>query len=183
MGSKKVFIFLGPPGAGKGTQAKMLAKELGIPHVSVGEIIRRRLKEKPDPVLQEVYDKGDLFPAPVVLGWLKERAKDLCCDFVLDGSMRTLFEAEDFSLFLKENDYEMVVLNIHISPEETMKRNLKRARDATDTKKAIVERLEEYEEKSRPALEFLKDKIIEINGEQSIQKVHRDIWSHLGGHP
>ena len=183
MGSKKVYIFLGPPGAGKGTQAKMLAKELGIPHVSVGEIVRSKLKENPNPEWQAIYDRGDLFPDELIMEWAKKIVSESSGDLILDGSIRTLFEAEDFSKFLDAGGYETVIFNIAISPEETLKRNLKRARDKTDTEEVIKERLEEYNEKTGPALEFLKDKVVKINGEQSIEQVHRDIWEYLGEHP
>ena len=91
-------IFLGPPGAGKGTQAVRVCERLGIPQISTGDILRRAMKEgTPTGLAAKSYvDKGLLVPDEVVIGIIKDRlAKDDCKNgFVLDGFPRTVAQAE-----------------------------------------------------------------------------------------
>jgi adenylate kinase len=87
-------VMLGPPGAGKGTQAKLLAKELGVPHVSSGDLFRDHLSRKTELGLlaKEYMDRGDLVPDDVTVGMVIERIGRLDCQngVILDGFPRTL---------------------------------------------------------------------------------------------
>ena len=91
-------IFLGAPGAGKGTQAEVVCEKLGIPAISTGNIIRAALKEQTEMGIKakDYIEKGQLVPDDVVIGIIKERlAKDDCKNgFVLDGFPRTVPQAE-----------------------------------------------------------------------------------------
>ena len=86
---KRALIFLGPPGAGKGTQAKRIAKELGVPHLSTGDMLREAvangtaLGKQAKPIM----DRGDLVPDSIVLGMVEERLKRQDCaeGFIFDG--------------------------------------------------------------------------------------------------
>jgi len=91
-------ILLGPPGAGKGTQAKMLIDEYQIPQISTGDILRAAVKEG-TPLGKEAksyMDKGDLVPDSVVIGIVEERIQEPDCDkgYMLDGFPRTVPQAE-----------------------------------------------------------------------------------------
>lgn len=176
--TKTIYILIGPPGAGKGTQAKLLAKKLEVPHLSTGDVVREKVKKHPEH--KKSYDQGKLISSPILLGWLKEKIIEINSDFVLDGSPRTMFEAKGLKYFWQVHNYKFKIFHIDINPEETLKRNLLRARDETDTKEAIKERLKEYDKQTKPVLEFLEKETIQINGEQTIEKVFAEIWSHLG---
>lgn len=176
--TKTIYILIGPPGAGKGTQAKMLAKKLRIPHLSTGDIVREQIEKHPEH--KKDYNQGKLISPPILLEWLKEKILEINSSFVLDGSPRTMYEAKGLKYFWQSHDFEFKIFHIDISPKETLKRNLLRARDATDTKEAIKERLKEYDKQTKPVLGFLEKETIKINGEQSIEKVFAEIWSHFG---
>jgi len=99
-------IFLGPPGAGKGTQAKMLIDRYGIPQISTGDILRAAVKEG-TPMgkkAKEYMDSGKLVPDEVVIGIMQDRLKEADCakGFILDGFPRTVAQAEALEKMLKE---------------------------------------------------------------------------------
>jgi len=175
--ARVIYALIGPPGAGKGTQAKILAEKLALPHISTGDIVREKIKDHPD--FKKDYEAGKLMPSEAILGWLKEKILDINSSMVLDGSPRTLSEAEGLKYFWAAHNFILKFFYIDISPEETLKRNLLRGRDQTDTEEAIAERLTEYHNQTRPVLDFLKNETIHINGEQSVAAVHRDIWAYI----
>lgn len=120
-------VLLGPPGSGKGTQAKRLAKKYGLPHVSTGDILRVHLAEgdQLDRETREVVRSGGLVPDRVAVAIIKKRLEEDDCreGFVLDGFPRTLPQAESLNGFLKENDRAIDrVLCLELSEEEAVKR-------------------------------------------------------------
>ena len=98
-------IFLGPPGAGKGTQAQLLTKELGIPQISTGDMLRKAMREGTKTGLEakRYVESGGLVPDEVVIAIVKERlAEDDCKNgYMLDGFPRTVFQAEELAKFAK----------------------------------------------------------------------------------
>lgn len=120
-------ILLGPPGAGKGTQAELLLKRFSIPHISTGDIFRAAIKEG-TPLGTEAkryMDSGQLVPDEVVIGIVKERLlKDDCKNgFLLDGFPRTVPQADSLDGFLKENDKKVdAVINIEVDSSILLKR-------------------------------------------------------------
>ena len=98
-------IFLGPPGAGKGTQAQLLAKELGIPQISTGEILRKAMREGTPTGLEakRYVESGALVPDDVVIAIVRERLQEADCanGYMLDGFPRTVYQAEELSKFAK----------------------------------------------------------------------------------
>ncbi|MCC5428798.1 nucleoside monophosphate kinase, partial [Clostridium botulinum] len=98
-------ILLGPPGAGKGTQAKLISEKFSIPHISTGDIFRANIKEKtPLGIEAKRYiDNGQLVPDEVTIGIVKDRLTKDDCDngFLLDGFPRTVAQAEALDEFLK----------------------------------------------------------------------------------
>ena len=94
-------ILLGPPGAGKGTQAKMLKEKLRVPQISTGDILRQAVKDDTELGVQakSFMDSGQLVPDDVVIGLIKERIKQADCEtgFILDGFPRTMIQAEKLS--------------------------------------------------------------------------------------
>ncbi|MCG8403537.1 MAG: adenylate kinase [Firmicutes bacterium] len=120
-------LIMGPPGAGKGTQAEVLVKELGLTHISTGDMFRAAIKEGTEmgKKAKEYMDKGALVPDEVVVGMVKERlSKPDCADsFLLDGFPRTLDQAKALDATLKEMGIQLNgVINIAVPREKLMAR-------------------------------------------------------------
>ena len=116
-------IFLGAPGAGKGTQAENVSAELNIPSISTGVILREAISEKTDTGLKakEYMDKGELVPDETVIGVIKERLAQADCEngFILDGFPRTVPQAE----YLEKSGVIIdLVINIHVPDEAIIER-------------------------------------------------------------
>lgn len=123
----KNLVLLGPPGAGKGTQAELIVKKYQIPHISTGDIFRAAVKEG-TPLGKEAkryLDEGKLVPDEVVVGIVKERLmkSDCLSGFLLDGFPRTIPQAEALDNFLTaENRNLTAVINIDVNFEVLLKR-------------------------------------------------------------
>ncbi|MGI6678262.1 MAG: adenylate kinase [Dehalobacterium sp.] len=120
-------ILLGPPGAGKGTQAETLVKRLGIPHISTGDMFRKAIKDGTalGTKAREYMDQGLLVPDEVTIGIVKERlAQDDCKKgFLLDGFPRTVFQAEALDNILKDMKIQLDgVINIEVPKEKLVSR-------------------------------------------------------------
>lgn len=120
-------ILLGPPGAGKGTQAEKLVKKFGIPHISTGDMFRAAIKEGTELGMKakEYMDKGELVPDEIVVGIVKERLLQPDCrdGFLLDGFPRTVAQAQALGEALKEMGATIdVVLNVDVEQEELLSR-------------------------------------------------------------
>ncbi|MFZ5625723.1 MAG: adenylate kinase [Bacillota bacterium] len=120
-------LIMGPPGAGKGTQAEVLVKKLEIPHISTGDMFRAAIKEGTEmgKKAREYMDAGQLVPDEVVVGMVKERlSKEDCAHgFLLDGFPRTIAQAEALEKTLQELDMQIdAVINIAVPREKLMER-------------------------------------------------------------
>ncbi len=120
-------LIMGPPGAGKGTQAEVLVKELNITHISTGDMFRAAIKEGTEmgKKAKEYMDKGALVPDEVVVGMVKDRLSkpDCASGFLLDGFPRTLEQARALDATLKEMDIKLDgVINIAVPREKLMAR-------------------------------------------------------------
>jgi len=124
---KRNMIFIGPPGAGKGSQAKTLAKEFDIPHISTGDMFRMHLKNetKLGLMAKEYTDLGLLVPDTVTNQIVRDRflEEDIKKGFILDGYPRNLFQAEYLTNLLKELNLNLdIVININASDNEIIER-------------------------------------------------------------
>ena len=126
-GATKALIFLGPPGAGKGTQAKRIAKELGVPHLSTGDMLREAvangtaLGKQAKPIM----DRGDLVPDSIVLGMVEERLQRADCanGFIFDGFPRALPEAEELDRILERRGFgNPLVIEFKVAADTLIKR-------------------------------------------------------------
>lgn len=129
MGRKEMLraVLLGPPGAGKGTQAAKLVEKYDIPHISTGDIFRANIKEG-TPLgkkAQEYMNAGELVPDELVVDLVTDRLKQDDCKngFLLDGFPRTIFQAEKLDEFLAANDQKMdIVINLVVAKDALIKR-------------------------------------------------------------
>jgi len=120
-------ILLGPPGAGKGTQAKLLAKRCGIPHLSTGDIFRDAVSRGSETgqVVKPYLDRGELVPDAVVMKIIEERLSRPDCrsGAVFDGFPRTVSQARDFDILLRRNGFDKpIVIDVRVNREDLMRR-------------------------------------------------------------
>lgn len=120
-------IFLGPPGAGKGTQAKLVADKYSVPQISTGDILRQAVKDA-TPLgkeAQALMEKGELVPDRVVIGIIEERLKQADCQggYILDGFPRTGVQADALGETLRQHGSSIDhVVNIEVADEELVGR-------------------------------------------------------------
>ncbi|MBW3601713.1 MAG: adenylate kinase [Actinobacteria bacterium] len=159
-------VLLGPPGAGKGTQAARLARRYGIPHVATGDIFRENVREETDlgRTAAEYMDRGDLVPDEIVIEMVTARlAEDDAAEgFLLDGFPRTVGQAEALESTLAERGTPLDgVLSFAVTDEE-IHRRLAGRRDeegrSDDTDEAIEQRLNEYRDKTQPLERFYEER-------------------------
>ncbi|MEW6778051.1 MAG: adenylate kinase [Bdellovibrionota bacterium] len=123
----KELILMGPPGAGKGTQAKRMVSALGVPQISTGDILRAAVKaQTPLGVKAKGFmDRGELVPDEVIIGVVEERlrAEDACGGFLLDGFPRTIAQAEALGDCLKRNGRSILrVVNLEVPDRDVVER-------------------------------------------------------------
>lgn len=184
-------ILFGPPGAGKGTQAKRLSERYNIPHISTGDIFREHLRKKTElgRKIEEYVKSGKLVPDEIVIEIVKERLSrdDVRRGFILDGFPRTVKQAEALDEILAELNMPLTaVIELKVPEEEAIKRILIRARleGRFDDKLCTMKRrFREYEEKSKPVLDYYRGKglLLEIDGARSIEEVFESIVNALEG--
>ncbi|MEC4982575.1 MAG: adenylate kinase [Oscillatoria sp. PMC 1068.18] len=170
-------IFLGAPGAGKGTQAGFLATSLDIPHISTGEILRKAIQENTllGQKAQKYVDAGELVPDELILDLIRERLSqpDAAKGWILDGFPRNVTQA-DFLLKLLaalEQNYDCV-LNLEVPDEILVERLLKRGR-LDDTEETIRRRLEVYREQTEPLIAFYRQSQVlqSVDGDRHPEEV------------
>lgn len=192
----QTFLFFGSSGSGKGTQAKLLMETLKekdperkVAYLETGEKFREFAKKDTFTAkkTKEIMNSGGLMPEflPVWI-WAQFFMDNVSGDehVILDGISRREHEAlivdSALQFYGRENP---IVISIEISPEESAKRMMKRGR-ADDSEEEIKKRLAWYEKNVVPALNHFKNnsyyKFIPVNGEQSIEDVHREIVERLG---
>jgi adenylate kinase len=180
-------VFIGPPGAGKGTQCKRLVSLLGIPHLSTGEMLRKVMQQ--DTALSQwvasYLNKGLLAPDHLVMRIVSQRLQQPDCvnGVLFDGFPRTIIQAQLLDDFLKEcNDQIDLVLNLVVGNEELIRRLLNRARiegRVDDTDETIRARLQVFFEQTSPLIEYYKknDCVEEVDGMQGADDVFEQIRS------
>ncbi|MEJ5997573.1 adenylate kinase [Corynebacterium sp. H130] len=177
-------VLLGPPGAGKGTQAAILSEKLGIPHISTGDLFRANIGQgTPLGVEAKSYiDAGKLVPTDVTARMVEDRlsqddAKD---GFLLDGFPRTVEQADILEeLLAKTGDKLDGVVNFKVSEDVVVERMLARGR-ADDNEETIRTRLGVYRDETAPLIDHYGDQIITIEAEGSVEDINARTMEALG---
>lgn len=174
-------IFLGPPGAGKGTQAKQLAEALSIPHISTGDILRQALSEKTSLGIkaQSYMDQGELVPDQLVQEMVQERLAqtDAQRGWLLDGFPRTVKQAEFLEQLLHtKGESGEKVINLDVPDDIVVGRLIDRGRQ-DDTEEVIRRRLQVYRQETAPLIDYYKQKgqLLSVNGNQSPEAVTEEL--------
>jgi adenylate kinase len=182
-------LLLGPQGAGKGTQAKRVAAEYGIPHVASGEILRSEMQAGTElgTRVKDVYDRGDLVSDDLIIDLIRKRLaqSDTEAGFILDGFPRTTVQAEALDKMFGDIGRSFnVVFALQIPDEIAFERLRKRAEiegRADDTDEAIRRRLENYHRETEPLIEYyrVRGNLVPIHGDRSENQVFAEIQSAL----
>ncbi|MER7079356.1 adenylate kinase [Saccharopolyspora kobensis] len=168
-------VLVGPPGAGKGTQAAVLSEQLGVPHISTGDLFRANIgNETPLGQKAKSYmDAGELVPDEVTNEMVRDRLgdEDAAKGFLLDGYPRNTAQAEVLRDMLAADETELTaVLQFDVPEEELVKRMLARGR-SDDTEDVIRRRLAVYRSETEPLLDYYQDRIIKIDAVGSIEEI------------
>jgi adenylate kinase len=182
-------VILGPPGAGKGTQAKRISAEAGIPHIATGDMLRDAIAKGTEMGMRitPIYDAGDLVPDDLMIELIRERlsASDTAEGFILDGFPRTVAQAEALDRGLEDIDRELTaVLHFQVPDELAVERLHVRALQegrTDDTPEIIRHRLEVFHKSTEPVVEYYRSKgiLVGIHAERPIDAVFAEVQEVL----
>jgi adenylate kinase len=176
-------LVLGPQGAGKGTQAKRISSEYGIPHVSTGDMFRAAIAAQTPLGLevQGILARGDLVPDATTVAMIEQELQTAEDGFVLDGFPRNLAQAEALDEMLAGIGRRLdAVLFFDLPDDVATERMLKRAQDENrpdDTPEVIARRLSIYHAETEPVVDFYRatGKLVPLHAERSID----DVWAEI----
>ena len=182
-------VILGPPGAGKGTQAKRISAEAGIPHIATGDMLREAMERETEMGvrIKPTYDAGDLVPDDLMIELIRERLSvpDTSDGFILDGFPRTVEQAEALDRMLEEIDRELLAVLYFQVPDELAVerlhvRSLQEGR-TDDTPEIIRHRLEVFHKRTEPVVEYYRSKgiLVGIHAERPIDAVFAEVQEVL----
>ena len=167
-------LLIGPPGAGKGTQAALLAQHFGIPAISTGDIFRENVRNEPPLGLEAkaFMDRGEYVPDSLTNALVRDRLnqEDAVAGFLLDGYPRTIDQVEELDDILEETDKKLdVVVQLTADSEELLRRLSGRAQElgrSDDTPEVIKRRLDVYEEQTAPLIDIYASRslVAKVNG-------------------
>ena len=169
-------LLLGPPGAGKGTQADLLSKALGIPHVSTGAMLRDHVSRGTDLGSQAkaIIDAGDLVSDDIVVGMVEERLteSDAECGYLLDGFPRNVAQAEALDRVVGPGAFDAIIL-VEVPEAELVKRALARGR-SDDTAETVANRFAVYRSQTAPLVDHYRrtgHTVVSVDGVGDITEV------------
>lgn len=180
-------IFIGPPGAGKGTQCRRLAEHFDVPHISTGEMLRRLVGE-PAPQVHSKIDRGRFAPDEFVLKLVASRLAEPDCQhgYLLDGFPRTLVQAEAFDGSLQSQQVRLQhVIHLVVEPDELIRRLADRQRTgerSDDSPEFIRERFELYATRTQPLLEYYRAQQLlrRVDGMSGVEQVFGNVLESIG---
>ncbi len=176
-------VLVGPPGAGKGTQAVRLAESLGVPHISTGDLFRENLKQRTELGLaaQRFMDAGELVSDEVTVGMVAQRLSEPDTEngFILDGFPRTVAQAESLSKILAKDDHELdAVVALEVPEDVVVARLLGRGR-GDDTEDVIRRRQQVYRDETHPLLEHYKSRLVTVNAVGEVEEITERVLEAL----
>jgi adenylate kinase len=182
-------ILFGPPGAGKGTQAKRLADVLNLQHLSTGDMLREEVKAESSlgREAKSIMEEGGLVSDEIVIGMIDKRVEDAdgIDGFVFDGFPRTVEQARALDSLMADYDQQIdAVISIEVPEEELVKRLLKRAADENrtdDNEETIRARYQTYLEQTVPVADYYKEegKLIAVDGLGDVDAIFERIKAKL----
>ncbi|MEE6175321.1 adenylate kinase [Mycobacterium sp. 050134] len=177
-------VLLGPPGAGKGTQAQKLSEKLGIPQISTGELFRSNIENgtKLGVEAKRYLDAGDLVPSDLTNQLVDDRLNDpdAANGFILDGYPRSLEQAKALHEMLERRGTDIdAVLEFRVSEDELLQRLKGRGR-ADDTDDIILNRMRVYRDETAPLLEYYSDELKTVDAVGSLDEVFARALRALG---
>lgn len=183
-------ILMGPPGAGKGTQAKVIAERLSIPAISTGDIFRQNVSEQTELGVEakRYMDAGDYVPDEITNAMVRDRISqpDAAAGFLLDGYPRTVSQVSELGKMLEEAGHSLdAVVVLTVDKDEVVERLLKRARDegrSDDTEEVMRHRQDVYAEQTAPLIEVYADRglLVEVDGMGEVEEVTTRVFDALG---
>ncbi|WP_027286494.1 adenylate kinase [Ruania albidiflava] len=183
-------ILLGPPGAGKGTQAARLASRLGVPAISTGDIFRANVSEGTElgQLAQKYMDAGEYVPDEVTNQMVAARLSqpDAEAGFLLDGYPRTEAQVAELDSILEANGHQLShVVELTADTDEVVARLLNRAKEqgrADDTESVIRRRLDVYAEQTAPLVQTYADRglLVQVDGMGEVDEVTARLTDALG---
>jgi adenylate kinase len=187
--SARRLLLLGPPGAGKGTQAQRLVEKYGIPQISTGDMLRSAVASGSDVgrLAKDFMDRGDLVPDDVVIGVAEERLTqpDASSGFILDGFPRTGAQAEALDAMLEPLGTQLErCVALGVDTETLIARLLERGRiegRSDDNEESIRTRMRVYREQTEPLVAYYtrREILVEVDGDGSMDEVEKRIEGAL----
>lgn len=177
-------VLLGPPGAGKGTQAQKLADKLGIPQISTGDLFRSNIRDGTKLGLEakRYLDAGDLVPSELTNALVEDRLDepDAAAGFILDGYPRSLEQARALhDMLMRRGTRIDAVLEFRVSEEVLLERLEARGRD-DDTEEIILNRMTVYRDETAPLLEYYHDELKSVDAVGGVDEVFARALQALG---
>jgi len=182
-------ILMGPPGAGKGTQAKVIAERLSIPAISTGDIFRKNVTEQTELGVEakRYMDAGDYVPDAITNAMVRDRIAepDAADGFLLDGYPRTVSQVAELDAMLNDVGEQLdAVVVLTVDEDEVVQRLLRRAGHegrADDTEEVMRHRQEVYAEQTTPLIKVYDERglLVEVDGMGSVEDVTSRVFQAL----
>ena len=182
-------LLIGAPGSGKGTQAVRIAERLGITHISSGDLLRQHVTEGTTlgQQVQQYVSRGDLVPDQMVLDMLRKPivAASEAGGYVLDGFPRTVEQAKvAYDTARALGVAVQIAIHLHVPSEELVRRLLARGRGSDDTQEVIEHRLEVYEAKTKPMIDYYAEReaLVTVDGSLPEDEVTAAVMAGIDDH-